>query len=83
MKEPGLKPLDSALCVSKQHREQISQLRGAASVLRRTYWKNGYRYTIGEDDPSLAEKMSSSDTPPKFLTEALEVISKSTKGIAS
>jgi geranylgeranyl transferase type-1 subunit beta len=30
MKEPGIKPLDSALCVSMQQKEIIGQLREAA-----------------------------------------------------
>jgi geranylgeranyl transferase type-1 subunit beta len=65
MKEPGIKPLDSALCVSKQQRERMTQQRETASVARKIYWKHGYPISIREDNPEFKEKMASSEGPPK------------------
>ncbi|CCU78869.1 putative geranylgeranyltransferase type I beta subunit [Blumeria hordei DH14] len=50
MREPGLKALDPALCVSLDHRSRILQLRDAALVPTHIYWKHGYCFLIREDD---------------------------------
>lgn len=67
MKEPGLKPLDSALAVSKEQRGRISKQREAALVARKVYWKHGYPISTREDNPDFKAKMASSEEPPKFM----------------
>lgn len=71
MKEPGLKRLDSALAVSKEHRERITHQRETASVARKIYWKHGYPISIREDDPKFKEKMALSEEPPKFMRDVI------------
>jgi hypothetical protein len=71
MKEPGLKPLDSALAVSREHRERINQQRKTASVARKIYWKHGYPISIREDDPDFKEKIASSEEAPKFMKDVV------------
>ncbi|KAF4637117.1 hypothetical protein G7Y89_g955 [Cudoniella acicularis] len=71
LKEPGIKPLDSAICISKQQRERISTLRATALVPTRTYWNNGFCYSIREDHPDFEKKMTLSEERPKSLTSAL------------
>jgi hypothetical protein len=56
MGEPGLKPLDSALCVSTAQRRKIEELRKQASSSSTTYWKHGYQFP--SSDGSVKE------TPP-------------------
>ncbi|KAH8676875.1 terpenoid cyclases/protein prenyltransferase alpha-alpha toroid [Tricladium varicosporioides] len=72
MKEPGLKPLDSALCISKQQRERISKARAAALVPTRTYWKNGFCYSIRADHPDFETKIAESEEPPRDVMNVLE-----------
>lgn len=64
MKEPGLKALDPALCVSKEQRQRVEKLRKSASVPIGTYWKDGYSFSIREDDPDFEAKMGASEHPP-------------------
>jgi geranylgeranyl transferase type-1 subunit beta len=64
MKEPGLKPLCSALCVSVEQKQKIEKLRNSASVPTRLYWRNGYSFSIREDDPDFETKMGASKQPP-------------------
>ncbi|TVY85943.1 Geranylgeranyl transferase type-1 subunit beta, partial [Lachnellula willkommii] len=71
MKEPGIKPFDSALCVSKQQRERITQQRKTASVARKIYWKHGYPISIREDHPEFKEKMASSEGPPASIKDVV------------
>ncbi|TVY28947.1 Geranylgeranyl transferase type-1 subunit beta [Lachnellula hyalina] len=71
MKEPGIKPLDSALCVSKQQRERVTQQRETASIARKIYWKHGYPISIREDNPEFKEKMASSEEPPKSIKDVV------------
>lgn len=73
MKEPGIKPLDSALCVSKQQRAKFTQQRTTASIARKVYWKHGYPISIREDNPEFEEKMASSEEPPKFMSNIAAV----------
>jgi len=61
MKEPGLKPLNSALCISTLQKERIDQLRKAALVRTRTYSGHGYSFSIREDDPEFAIKTASKE----------------------
>lgn len=76
MKEPGLKPLDSALCVSVEQRENISQFRKAGVVPSRMYWKHGYSFEVREDDPDFQAKMASSEEPPKAFVGLMDAISQ-------
>jgi len=69
MKEPGIKPLDSPLCISTDQKENFKLLRQVASEPTKTYWKYGYCFSIREDDPMFEEKMASSEEPPKFLAD--------------
>ncbi len=81
MKEPGLKPVDSALCISVQQREHIKKLRDNALVLTKLYWKNGFCFSIREDDPEFEEKIASSEEPPAGLDNNIAVISKAVSEI--
>ena len=74
MKEPGIKPLDSALCVSKQQRERITQQRQTTLVARKIYWKHGYPISIREDNPEFKEKMASSEEPPKSMKDVVGAV---------
>jgi len=67
MKEPGIKQLDSVLCISAEQKERIGRLRQAALVPTRTYWKHGYRFLIREDDPDFRIKMESDEGNPDLL----------------
>ncbi|TVY60808.1 Geranylgeranyl transferase type-1 subunit beta, partial [Lachnellula suecica] len=69
MKEPGLKPLDSVLCISKEQKEVMVQQRQAALGARKIYWKHGYPISIREDNPDFEEKMASSEEPPAFMKD--------------
>ncbi len=81
MKEPGLKPVDSALCISVQQREQIKKLRDDALVPTKLYWKNGFCFSIREDDPKFEEKMASSEGPPAVSNNNIAGISKAVSEI--
>ncbi len=81
MKEPGLKPVDSALCISVQQREQIKKLRDAASVPTQMYWKNGFCFSIREDDPQFEEKMASSEEPSVVFSTRIAGISRAVSEI--
>ncbi|QSZ28642.1 hypothetical protein DSL72_003141 [Monilinia vaccinii-corymbosi] len=72
LKEPGIKELDSALCISVDAKKNIEGLRKAALVPSRAYWVHGYRFTIREDSPRFGEKMAMDEGPPKSLIDAFE-----------
>ena len=72
MKEPGIRPLDPALCVSTQQREKIDSLRETAFVPTRQYWKHGYAFSVREDHTEFETKFASGEEPPKSITDALE-----------
>lgn len=74
MKEPGLKPLDSTLCVSASQRTKITQLRAEAIVPSKSYWKHGYKFALREDDASFANKLASSEEPPRALAGGLNAL---------
>lgn len=61
MKEPCLKPLDSALCISREQKSKLAALRHAAGVPIRKYWKHGLPFWIREDDPEFERKMRESE----------------------
>ena len=77
MKEPGLKPLDSALCVSVVQRENVCRLREGGVVPSHVFWKHGYGFEVREDDPEFDSKMASSEEPPLALPGLMEAILKS------
>ncbi|RAL62425.1 hypothetical protein DID88_004991 [Monilinia fructigena] len=72
LKEPGVKELDSALCISLDAKENIEMLRKAALVPSRTYWVHGYSFKVREDSPEFGEKMAMDEGPPKSLIDAFE-----------
>ncbi|KAK6615240.1 prenyltransferase and squalene oxidase [Botrytis cinerea] len=72
LKEPGIKELDSALCISVDAKKNIEELRKAALVPSRTYWVHGYSFTVREDSPEFGEKMAMDEGPPKSLINAFE-----------
>ncbi|TVY37387.1 Geranylgeranyl transferase type-1 subunit beta, partial [Lachnellula subtilissima] len=74
MKEPGIKSLDSALSVSKQQRERVTQQRETASIARKIYWKHGYPISIRQDNPKFKEKMASSEEPPKSIKDVVGAV---------
>ena len=76
MKEPGIKPLDPALCISAQQNEVIRRLRKNARVATRTYWKHGFSFSIREDDPEFGKVMASSGDPPQIIINAAGVTSQ-------
>ena len=61
MNEPGLKLLDSVMCISTEQKERINQLRTAALVPTRTFSKHGFSFSIREDDPEFEKKIASSE----------------------
>jgi geranylgeranyl transferase type-1 subunit beta len=67
MNEPGIKSLDSALCISVQQKDIIKQRHNIALVRTRTYWKHGFCFSIREDDPDFEKVMASSEKPPEFM----------------
>ncbi|TEY70383.1 hypothetical protein BOTCAL_0105g00250 [Botryotinia calthae] len=72
LKEPGIKELDSALCISVDAKKNIEELRKAALVPSRTYRVHGYSFTVREDSPEFGEKMAMDEGPPKSLIDAFE-----------
>ena len=68
--EPGLKKLDSPLCISIDAKKNLERLRNDPSVPRRRYWLHGYCFEIREDDPRCKEMMAKDEGPPKQLAEA-------------
>ncbi|CAD6448064.1 9d1fa01f-c692-44de-82c9-b422335780b7 [Sclerotinia trifoliorum] len=74
LKEPGIKELDSALCISMDAKKNIEELRKAALVPYRTYWLHGYSFKVREDSPEFGEKMAMNEGPPKSLIDAFEVV---------
>ena len=56
MKQPGLQPLDSTLCVSAAQRQRIVQLRKEASAPLHTYSKHGHQFFIHEVDSGAASR---------------------------
>ena len=72
MKEPGLKELDSALCISIEAKKNIDELRRVALVPSRSYWVHGYHFSVREDSPDFEEKMASNEGPPKSLKDAFD-----------
>jgi len=76
MKEPGLKTFDSALCVSVEHRANVSKLRRAGVIPSQVYWKHGYSFEVREDDPEFKAKMASSEEPPKYLAGLTAALSQ-------
>lgn len=71
LKEPGLKPLDSVLCMSNEQRERMEKMRIDASVPTKIYWKNGFCYGIREESRGFSEKMKESEPVPEFLKTVL------------
>jgi geranylgeranyl transferase type-1 subunit beta len=76
MNEPGIKPLDSALCISVQQKDIIKQRHKTALVRTRTYWKHGFGFSIREDDPDFEKVIASSDKPPEFMAKIGDTKSK-------
>ncbi|KAB8302831.1 hypothetical protein EYC80_006172 [Monilinia laxa] len=72
LKEPGIKELDSALCISLDAKKDIERLRKVALVPSRTYWVHGYSFKVREDSPEFGEKMAMDEGPPKGLIDAFE-----------
>ncbi|KAM3065920.1 geranylgeranyl transferase type-1 subunit beta [Clarireedia jacksonii] len=72
MKEPGLKELDSALCISVEAKKNMEELRRAALVPSKTYWKHGYSFLVREDSPEFGSKTAADEGPPKSLVDAFE-----------
>ncbi|PQE25250.1 prenyltransferase and squalene oxidase protein [Rutstroemia sp. NJR-2017a WRK4] len=72
LKEPGLKELDSALCISVEAKKNLEELRRAALVPSKTYWKHGYSFLVREDSPEFGSKMAAGESPPKSLLDAFE-----------
>lgn len=71
LQEPGLKPLDSVLCMSKEQRERMEKMRIEASVPTRRYWKDGFCYGVREDSRDFEERMRESEPVPEFLENVM------------
>ncbi|CAG8973393.1 hypothetical protein HYALB_00000156 [Hymenoscyphus albidus] len=67
LKEPGLKPLDSVLCVSEEQKEKMIRMRSEASLPTKRYWKHEFCYGIREDHEGFSEKMEESEPVPDYL----------------
>jgi geranylgeranyl transferase type-1 subunit beta len=74
MNEPGLKPLDSALCISEKQKQLIGEMQRSLLVPVRRYWKHGFCFSIREDDPDFDVKMKDSEGPPKDAKEKLDLV---------
>lgn len=72
LKEPGIKELDSALCISVDAKKNIEELRKTALVPSRTYWVHGYSFMVREDSPEFGAKMAMNEGPTKSLIDAFE-----------
>jgi geranylgeranyl transferase type-1 subunit beta len=72
MKEPGLKDIDPALCVSVQARGKLEKSIKEAITPVKVYWKHGYPFMSLETDPHHARRMEEDEGPPQFLIDRLK-----------
>ncbi|RKF54851.1 Geranylgeranyl transferase type-1 subunit beta [Golovinomyces cichoracearum] len=72
-KEPDLKQLDPALCVSVEQKYKIASLRDHLLVPSRLYWKNGYCFLIREDDPEFEEIYPQTSESEKKINNSPDV----------
>jgi geranylgeranyl transferase type-1 subunit beta len=76
MNEPGIKPLDSALCISMQQKDTIRQHHKITLVQTRTYWNHRFCFSIREDDPDFEKVMASSEKAPEYTGKSADEKSK-------
>lgn len=73
MNEPGLKPLDAALCISIQQKEKLEKLRKAALGRTGEQSKHGFSFSMWDVDPDFRGKRAAEGRNTSHLRSGNEV----------